>query len=347
MYKKKILVWISIIGVVIGSYFVYNFYVTFFWDNTVFENEFSYVFIDRDDSIDSLMIQMDPLLKSTTNFKIAANKKGYSQNVKPGKYKLNKGLGNNEIINVLRSKRLTVKVVFNNQERLEDLAGRISQQIEADSLSLITAFKDTEFLSANGFTLDNAMSLYLPNSYDLFWDTTAETFREKMLSYYKRFWNASRRAKAKALNLTPQEVYILASIVQKESPKRAEQPRLAGAYLNRLKRRMKLQADPTVIFAMKKTSGNFDLVIKRVLLKDLKIRSPYNTYRVKGLPPGPITMPDLSAIEAVLNPEKHSYLFFVADPSKPGFHVFAKNLSEHNRNKKIYFNWINKQKIYR
>ncbi len=347
MYKKKILVWISIIGVVIGSYFVYNFYVTFFWDNTVFENEFSYVFIDRDDSIDSLMIQMDPLLKSTTNFKIAANKKGYSQNVKPGKYKLNKGLGNNEIINVLRSKRLTVKVVFNNQERLEDLAGRISQQIEADSLSLITAFKDTEFLSANGFTLDNAMSLYLPNSYDLFWDTTAETFREKMLSYYKRFWNASRRAKAKALNLTPQEVYILASIVQKESPKRAEQPRLAGAYLNRLKRRMKLQADPTVIFAMKKTSGNFDLVIKRVLLKDLKIRSPYNTYRVKGLPPGPITMPDLSAIEAVLNPEKHSYLFFVADPSKPGFHMFAKNLSEHNRNKKIYFNWINKQKIYR
>jgi len=347
MYKKKILVWISILGVVIGSYFVYNFYVTFFWDNTVFENEFSYVFIDRDDSIDSLMIQMDPLLKSTTNFKIAANKKGYSQKVKPGKYKLNKGLGNNEIINVLRSKRLTVKVVFNNQERLEDLAGRISQQIEADSLSLITAFKDTEFLNANGFTLDNAMSLYLPNSYDLFWDTTAETFREKMVSYYDRFWNASRRAKAKALNLTPQEVYILASIVQKESPKRAEQPRLAGAYLNRLKRRMKLQADPTVIFAMKKTSGNFDLVIKRVLLKDLKIRSPYNTYRVKGLPPGPITMPDLSAIEAILNPEKHSYLFFVADPSKPGFHMFAENLSEHNRNKKIYVNWINKQKIYR
>ena len=141
-----------------------------------------------------------------------------------------------------------------------------------------------------------------------FWDTTAETFRGKMLSYYKRFWNASRRAKAKALNLTPQEVYILASIVQKESPKRAEQPRLAGAYLNRLKRRMKLQADPTVIFAMKKTSGNFDLVIKRVLIKDLKIRSHYNTYRVKGLPPGPITMPDLSAIEAVLNPEK-TFLF--------------------------------------
>ena len=280
------------------------------------------------------MIQMDPLLKSTTNFKIAANKKGYSQNVKPGKYKLNKGLGNNEIINVLRSKRLTVKVVFNNQERLEDLAGRISQQIEADSLSLITAFKDAEFLSANGFTLDNAMSLYLPNSYDLFWDTTAETFREKMLSYYERFWNASRRAKAKALNLTPQEVYILASIVQKESPKRAEQPRLAGAYLNRLKRRIKLQADPTVIFAMKKTSGNFDLVIKRVLLKDLKIRSPYNTYRVNGLPPGPINNPGSQSIKAALYPADTNFLYFVAQGD--GSHVFTTNQKDHLEAKRLY-----------
>ena len=131
-----------------------------------------------------------------------------------------------------------------------------------------------------------------------------------MLSYYKLFWNDSRRVKAKSLQLTPQEVYVLASIVQKESPKKDEQPRLAGAYVNRLKKRMKLQADPTVIFAMKKTSGDFDQVIKRVLYKDLRLKSPYNTYRVKGLPPGPITMPDLSAIEAVLNPEKHSFLYY-------------------------------------
>ena len=214
-------------------------------------------------------------------------------------------------------------------------------------MSLLDAFYDTEFLRTNGFTQNNALSLYLPNSYDFFWDTSAEDFREKMLSYYKLFWNDSRRVKAKSLQLTPQEVYVLASIVQKESPKKDEQPRLAGAYVNRLKKRMKLQADPTVIFAMKKTSGDFDQVIKRVLYKDLRLKSPYNTYRVKGLPPGPITMPDLSAIEAVLNPEKHSFLYFVANPSKPGYHLFAKNLLEHNRNKRIYINWINKKKIYR
>jgi UPF0755 protein len=347
MYKRKILVWISLMGTALGCYFVYNFYVTFFWNNTVFENDYSYIFIDRDDSIDSLELQLGPLLKSTSNFRLAAEKKGYSQNIKPGKYKILKGLGNNEMINLLRSKRQTVKVVFNNQERLENLAGRVSKQIEADSLSLLNAFYDTEFLSSNGFTQKNALSLYLPNSYDFFWDTTAEDFRSKMLSYYKLFWNDTRRAKAKALQLTPQEVYILASIVQKESPKKDEQARVAGAYVNRLKKRMKLQADPTVIFAVKKASGDFNQVIKRVLYKDLRLKSPYNTYRVKGLPPGPITMPDLSAIEAVLNPEKHSFLYFVADPTNPGYHLFAKNLLEHNRNKKIYINWINKKKIYR
>ena len=347
MYKKKILVWISLIGVAIGSYFVYNFYVTFFWDNTVFENDSSFVFIDRDDTIDSLQVQLNPLLKSTSNFRVAADKKGYSKNVKPGKYRLLKGLGNNEIINLLRSKRLAVKVVFNNQERLEDLAGRISQQIDADSISLLSAFYDTEFLSENGFTRDNALTLYLPNSYDFFWDTSAEDFRKKMLSYYNRFWNDSRRAKAATLGLKPQEVSILASIVQKESPKRDEQARVAGAYINRLKKGMKLQADPTVIFAMKKASGDFNQVIKRVLYKDLRLKSPYNTYKSKGLPPGPIVMPDLSTIEAVLNPEKHSYIYFVADPSKPGYHMFAKNLIEHNRNKKIYVNWINQKKIFR
>ena len=347
MYKRKILVWISLLGTVIGSYFVYNFYVTFFWDNTVFENDYSYVFIDQDDTIDSLQIQFNSILKSSDDFRVAANKKGYTQNIKPGKYKILKGLGNNEIINLLRSKRLTVKVVFNNQERLEDLAGRISQQIEADSLSLLNAFYDKDFLTSNSFTPENALTLYLPNSYDFFWEVSAENFRDKMLLNYTRFWNNSRMAKARALSLTTKEVYILASIVQKESPKKDEQPRLAGVYLNRLKKRMKLQADPTVIFAMKKTSGDFNMIINRVLYKDLSTDSPYNTYKTKGLIPGPITMPDLSTIEAVLNPEKHSFLFFVADPSKPGYHMFAENLSEHNRNKKIYVNWINKKKIYR
>ncbi len=347
MYKKKIILTISLIGVLIGTYFVINFYQIFFWDNTQFKNEASYVFIDRDDTIDSLDIQLLPLLKSVDRFRIAANKKGYADRLKPGKYKLTPNLGNNQIINILRSQRLTVKVVFNNQERLENLAERIADQIEPDETSLLEAFYDEGFLKSNGFTKENALTMYLPNSYDVFWDASPEVFRDLMLKNYQIFWNKERLLKASALNLTPMQVYILASIVHKESVKVEEQPRIAGLYLNRLKKGMKLQADPTVIFAIKKASGNFDQQIKRVLYKDLRLKSPYNTYKIKGLPPGPIAMPDLSAIEAVLNPEKHSYLYFVASPEKPGYHLFAKTLVQHNINKKAYVRWINKQKIFR
>jgi UPF0755 protein len=251
------------------------------------------------------------------------------------------------LINVLRSQKQTVSVVFNNQERLEDLAVRIAAQIEPDMDELLQAFYDDEFLESNGFTKENALCMYLPNSYNAFWDASAEDFRELMLKNYERFWNKRRLGQAKKLGLSPQEVYVLASIVHKESVKKEEQPRIAGLYLNRLRKRMRLQADPTVIFAIKRASGDFEQEIKRVLYKDLKLNSPYNTYKAKGLPPGPISMPDLSAIEAVLNPEQHDYLYFVASPSKPGYHLFAKTLAQHNRNKKEYVNWINKQRIYR
>ena len=347
MYKRKLIVLISLIGIGIGTYFIFNFYNIFFWNNTVFKNKHSYVFIDHDDTMDSLEIQLEPLLKSSKNFLIAAEKKGYSQNIKPGKYKLIRGSGNNDLINVLRSKRLTVKVVFNNQERIENLAKRVSSQIAADSSSLMNAFYDTSFLESNGFSKENILAMYLPNSYDFFWDTTAEGFRKKMFNNYQQFWNKDRLNKAKAKNLSPIDVYILASIVQKESPKEDEQPRVASVYLNRLAKRMKLQADPTVIYALKKESNDFDQVIKRVLLKDLKISSLFNTYKNKGLPPGPITMPDISTIEVVLSAEQNTYLYFVADPSKPGYHLFAKNLRQHNSNKQLYINWINKKKIYR
>jgi UPF0755 protein len=347
MYKRKLLVAISLIGVLLGVYFVINFYQIFFWSNTAFNNEASYVFIDRDDTIDSLEVQLLPLLKSVDRFLLAAEKKGYTTRVRPGKYKIVPEMGNNELINVLRSQKQTVSVVFNNQERLEDLAVRIAAQIEPDMDELLQAFYDDEFLESNGFTKENALCMYLPNSYNAFWDASAEDFRELMLKNYERFWNKRRLGQAKKLGLSPQEVYVLASIVHKESVKKEEQPRIAGLYLNRLRKRMRLQADPTVIFAIKRASGDFEQEIKRVLYKDLKLNSPYNTYKAKGLPPGPISMPDLSAIEAVLNPEQHDYLYFVASPSKPGYHLFAKTLAQHNRNKKEYVNWINKQRIYR
>ncbi len=347
MYRRKLFLLISILGIVLGLFFVFKFYQTFFWSNTQFENDFSYVFVDRDDTIDSLTLQMKPLLKSTKNFLIAAEKKGYAQRVRSGKYRIQKSMGNNDIINILRSERLTTKVVFNNQERIEDLAGRIAEQIEADSLSLLNSFLDPVFLKEAGFTEDNALAMYLPNTYEVFWDTTPENFRNRMLKYYQSYWNENRKNKVKSLGLTPVEAVILASIVQKESVQVEEQNTIAGVYLNRLKKKMKLQADPTVIYAMKKATGDFQQVIKRVLYKDLKLNSPYNTYKVKGLPPGPITMPDLRTLEAVLHPEQHNYLYFVAAPEKIGYHLFASSLAEHNRNKKKYTSWLNNQKIYR
>ena len=346
-YRKKILSIITLMGLAVGLYFIYLFGKTFFWENTIFEKKKVYIFIDEDDDFSEVERHLAPFLKSISDFRMAAQKKGYTTRVRSGKFVLLKGSNNNEIINSLRGKSLTVRVTFNNQERLEDLAGRVAEQIAPDSISLLKAFLDPEFLAAKGFSKENALGMYLPNSYDFFWNTTAENFRDKMLKSYRKFWSEDRKNKATALGLTPLEVMSIAAIVQKESQKADERPLVAGVYLNRLKRKMKLQADPTVIYAMKLQLQNFDMVIKRVLYKDLEIKSPYNTYQHTGVPPGPITMPDISSIKAVLNAEQHPYLYFVANPNNIGYHLFAKNRREHNKNKKIYTNWLDRNRVYR
>ncbi|MGB3152436.1 MAG: endolytic transglycosylase MltG, partial [Maribacter sp.] len=333
MYIKRILLAIVLIGLVAGGVFAYMVYGTFFTPNTNFNNKEAFVYIPSSASLEELIVQLEPLLLDADSFISAAGRKGYTQNIKGGKYRIAKGMNNNEIINSLRSLNVPVKVSFNNQERVEDLAGRISEQIEADSLSLVMAFKDTEFLKSQGFNEDNKLSLYIPNSYEFFWNTTAEDFRGRMLKEYKRFWNEDRIAKSKALGMAPNEVVALASIVHKETAKIDERPKVAGLYLNRLKKGMLLQADPTVIYSIKKETGNFDTIIKRVLYKDLELDSPYNTYKNSGVPPGPITMPDISAIDAVLNSEKHNYYYMVANVENFGYHMFAKDMAQHNRNK--------------
>ena len=343
---KKLSYFIILILVIAFIYFI-NTFSLYFSDNTNFNHNQSYFFIDNNDNIDSLAINLKPYLKSTNNFVKVSKKKGYANNIKPGKYLIKKGSSNNDIINNLRTNRLTVNVVFNNQERLEDLVLRISKQVMTDSLSLLKGFLDPDFLNQNGFNSLNALSMYIPNTYDFYWHVSPEKFRDRMWKEYNSFWNEELEIKAKKINLTKIEVYILASIVQKESIKQIEKSRIAGVYVNRLKKNMKLQADPTVIYAIKKESNNFKQIIKRVLYKDLKIKSIYNTYYNRGLPPSPICMPDLSTIIAVLNPENHSFLYFVADPENPGFHLFSKSLIQHNRNKKKYINWLNKNKLYR
>ena len=347
MYLRKILLVIVVAGMLVGGAFAFMVYRAFFVPNTQFNNEVAYVFIPSNSDFEEVKVILEPLLTDLGTFESAADKKGYSANVKSGKYAIKRGMNNNDIVNSLRSGNIPVKVAFNNQENLRDLAARISLQIEADSTALLTAFGELEFLKRNGFNGKTALSMYIPNSYEFFWNTSAEGFRERMLKEYKRFWNEERMAKSKSLGLDPSQVATLASIVHKETAKVEERPRVAGVYLNRMSQGMLLQADPTVIYAIKLHSGNFDTIIKRVLYKDLELDSPYNTYKYAGLPPGPIAMPDISAIDAVLNSEKHDYYYFVANVENFGYHKFAKTLAQHNRNKEQYIRWINGQKINR
>jgi UPF0755 protein len=347
MYIKKILLTIVVLGLVIGGFFAYMVYSAIFSPNTKFNNDEAFVFIASDAGIMDVQKLLEPLLEDANSFSKVAERKGYSTNVKGGKYIIGKGMSNNDIVNSLRSGNVPVKVAFNNQETLADLAGRVSLQIEADSSGLLSSFEDKEFLAANGFNNATKITMYIPNSYEFFWNTTPDKFRDRMLKEYKRFWNPERRKKAKVQGLTPNEVASLASIVHKETAKVEERPRVAGLYLNRLNKNMKLQADPTVIYALKKHVNNFDTVIKRVLYKDLELNSPYNTYKYPGIPPGPITMPDITAVEAVLNPEKHDYFYMVANVENFGYHKFAESLAQHNRNKVQYVKWINNQNIKR
>ncbi|MDT0607249.1 endolytic transglycosylase MltG [Croceitalea rosinachiae] len=343
----KVLWATAIVGLIICGFVAYNIYTAIFSPNTTFENEKAYILISSDANLSQVSHQLEPLLSDLSSFEAVAERKGYASNIKGGKYAITKGMNNNDIVNTLRSQNLPVKVSFNNQESLPSLAGRISQQIEADSLSLLKALNDKGFLSKNSFNDDTKLSMYLPNTYEFFWNTDAKKFRERMKNEYDRFWNEERIAKAQAINLSPIEVISLAAIVQKETVKADERQRVAGVYLNRIRNGILLQADPTVIYAIKKETGNYDTIIKRVLYRDLEIDSPYNTYKRAGIPPGPITMPDISSIDAVLNAEKHDYLFFVADVSNFGYHMFAKTLGQHNRNKAQYVRWLNQQNIIR
>lgn len=347
MYIKKILVAILLIGVLVGGFFAYTVYSSIFAPNTAFENEKAYLFVNSEANFDQVMEDIAPLLDDVNSFVAVAKRKGYTSNVKPGHYTIEKGMNNNEIINSIRSKNLPVKVSFNNQERLENLAGRVSQQLEVDSLSLLNVMKDPAFLKEQGLNDQTALTMYLPNSYELFWNSTAEEFRDRMLKEYNRFWNDERIAKARALKLSRSEVYTIASIVQKETAKVDERPRVAGVYLNRVRKGIKLDADPTVIYAVKSVANDWDMEIKRVLYKDLKTSSPYNTYRNAGIPPGPIYMPDISSIDAVLNAEKHGYYYFVANVERFGYHKFAKTLTQHNANSAAYRRWIGNQGIKR
>lgn len=346
MKLRRIVGIFSLIVVIGATIYGYMIYKDIFTANTSFNEKEVAVFIPTNATYAEVEELVKPYIEDMARFRMVADKKGYPDNVKAGKFIIKKAMNSNDIINTLRQP-VTINITFNNQETLNNAVGRIAQQLEPDSLALLNAFTDKQFLEENGFTEENVLSVFIPNTYEFYWNTSAVKVREKLAKEYRKFWNEERKSKAAALNLTPLQVSALASIVHKETVKTDERPRVAGVYLNRLEKGMKLEADPTVIYAMKKQTGNFDQVIKRVLFKDLVIDSPYNTYKNNGLPPGPIAMPDITALEAVLNPEKHNYIYFCASVTNFGYHEFAVTPAQHEANRQKYIAWVNKVGIKR
>jgi UPF0755 protein len=275
-------------------------------------------------------------------FNLLAERKRYPDHVKPGRYLIDKNLTYIGLIDMLRSGRQTpVNITFNNIRSIYQLAGKIGGHIESDSAAIAEFLTNPGNYSRDGFTRDNVISVFIPDTYQILWTAGPEGFYERMLKEYRKFWNNERTGKAKEKNLTPVEVSILASIIDDEVAKAEEKPRIAGVYLNRLRMGMPLQACPTIKFAMN------DFTITRILTKYLQVESPYNTYKHTGLPPGPIGCPTAEGIDAVLNAEKHDWLFFAAKADFSGYHNFSRTLTEHNRYAAEYQRELDKRKIFK
>ena len=325
---------------------VYELYSRVYQLNIVLpDNAEKYIYIPSNSEFTDVVkiLLENGLLINANSFEWLAKQKKYDTNIKAGRYRINRALNNNDLVNLLRSgKQTPIKVTFNNLRNKEQLAGKIASQIEADSLSILKYITDTTFLNKLKLNTDNVACLFIPNTYEFYWNTSVEGFVNRMVKEYSDFWNSSRKKKAAEIKLNYYQVAVLASIVEKEqSIKRDERPEIAGVYLNRLKKRMKLESDPTLIFAL----GDF--TIKRVLNKDKKVESPFNTYKNKGLPPGPICIPSINAIDAVLNASEHNYIFMCAKEDFTGYHNFAKTYAKHLINARKYQKALNKRKIMR
>jgi len=316
-----------------------------FFEKSVYpkENQ-SVIFIPTGSSYNDVIdtLNSNLLIKNRISFEWLAKKKKYPDLIKPGKYVVNTPLSINELIDMLRAgNQATVRVTFNNIRSMEQLAGKFEKQLELDSIDFMIFFSDISNYSKNGFTKENIISIFIPNTYEFFWNTDAHGIYIRMLTEYNRFWNADRVAKAEQKGLSRNDVSILASIIDDEVTKKEEKPVIAGVYLNRLKRGIPLQACPTIKFAMN------DFTITRVLNIYLEIDSPYNTYKHKGLPPGPIGCASIEGIDATLNAENHDYLFFAAKADFSGYHNFSKTLSQHNRYAAEYQRELNRRRIFR
>lgn len=288
-------------------------------------------------------LKFNDVLRSTWSFEIAARIMKYPKLVKPGRYILTEKMNNKRIIKMLRNgQQAPVRLTFNNISFFEELASIAAKCLEGDSSAFLTYFVNEKNAMEFGFDLETFRLMFMPDTYEFYWNTSPDKFSKKMYASYQNFWSDERHKKAKTIDLSPIEVGILASIVESETKKREEMPIVAGLYLNRLKKNIPLQADPTVVYATQLERGSRT---RRVYFKDLKTNSPYNTYIFKGLPPGPVLFPSKQAIISVLNASKHNYLYMCADPERPGYHLFTADYQQHLRNASRYHKWLNSQKI--
>jgi len=341
--RNKIIYWLFILLFIVGVFFIYVVYSYVYKSNVNLNGKREIVFYIRtgwnyEHVINSL--KENDILINYNTFDFISEIKGYKNSVKPGRYIIYDKMNNNNLVNMLRSGRQKpVKLVLNNIRKKVDLARRISHIIEADSSSIMELLYDSIFISKDGFDTNTVMCAFIPNTYEMYWNTSAEQMFNKIYDYYKKFWNDYRLEKCRNMGMKPEEVIILASIVYSETKAKDEMGTIAGVYLNRLKKGMLLQADPTVVYSI----GDFS--IRRVTGKHLKTESPYNTYINYGLPPGPICLPEPYVIDSVLNYKKHKYLYFCAKEDFSGLHNFAENEDEHMKNARRYHLELRKRNI--
>ena len=339
--RKRIFIWIASITLLLMVAIAAFLYSLVF--KPIELTEEVYIYIDEKRDYETVVDQLKEKVELPNEdvFRLLADRMNYPNMVKTGRYAIEDGMTMPDLIRALRSgSQVPINLTFNNIRTMENLAGRLSSQLMVDSVSILNVLNDTSVAASYGFNEQTFGAMFIPNTYEVYWDTNVESLIERMKREYDSFWNTERRAKAQKLGLTPLEVTTLASIVEEEATYADEYPIVAGLYINRLNRGMRLEADPTVKFAVG------DATLRRILFKHLEVESPYNTYKIDGLPPGPIRIPSTSAINATLSPAQHNYIFMCAKDDLSGRHNFAVTHAEHARNARAYQRALNERGIY-
>jgi len=345
-FLKKVIISIFLLILIGGGIGGYWAYLLVFQPNVKLEGKNAeYFYIHTNATFADVLKDLSEqhIIVNQASFERLAELKKYKMKVHPGRYRLHDRMSNNELINMLRAGiQEPVQITFNNIRTKEQLASRVGKRLEADSFQFLDLLNNKDFTIKYGFTKANILSIFIPNTYEMYWNTSSEEFMNRMAKEYKSFWNDKRKTQAKEINLSQSEVSVLASIVQAEQSRfNDEKAVIAGLYINRLKKGMALQSDPTLIYAL----GDF--TINRVLNGDKDIDSPYNTYKYAGLPPGPICLPEISSLDAVLNYRKSNYIYMCAKEDFSGRHNFAETIEQHAIYAKRYREALDKHNIRR